>query len=85
MKNKLFFYTLIIPNKEEWHYLAVKKILFALLRWKRSKHHSDFYFLSCLHSSAAENKRESHKNVCENKDFYNAVMPFKDSKILEFN
>ena len=50
-----------------------------------SKHHSDFYFLSCLHSSAAENKRESHKNVCENKDFYNAVMPFKDSKILEFN
>ena len=62
-----------------------KKILFALLRWKKSEHRSDFYFLSCLHSSAAEHKRESHKNLCENKDFYNVVMRFKDTKILEFN
>ena len=62
-----------------------KKILFALLRWKRYKHHSVFYFLSCLHSFAAENKRESHKNLCENKDFCNVVMPSKDTKILEFS
>ena len=30
-------------------------------------------------------KLESHKNVCENKDFSNVVVPFEDTKILEFN
>ena len=49
-----------------------------------SKHHGDFYRLNFL-SFATENKRESHKKVCENKDFYNIVMPSEDNKILEFN
>ena len=31
------------------------------------------------------NKYESHKKVCENKDFYKVVMPSEDTKILEFN
>ena len=30
-------------------------------------------------------KRELHKKVCENKDFCNVIMPFEDTKILEFN
>ena len=30
-------------------------------------------------------KRECHKKVCENKDFCNIFMPFKDTKILEFH
>ena len=34
---------------------------------------------------ATENKRESHKNVCKNKDFCNGIMPSEDTKILEFN
>ena len=59
-----------------------KKILFPLLRWKSSKNHSDFYFLSCLHFFVTKNKRESHKKVCENKDFCNVAMPSKDTKIL---
>ena len=29
-------------------------------------------------------KLESHKKVCENKDFRDAIMPFEDTKILEF-
>ena len=50
-----------------------------------SKHHSDFYYLSCLHSFTAENKRDSYKKVCETKYFCNVIMPSEDTKILEFN
>ena len=32
-----------------------------------------------------KNKLESHKRVCENKDFCNVIMGSEDSKILEFN
>ena len=74
----------MIPNGEEWHYLAVKK-LSALLRGITSKHHSDFYCLNCLHSFATEKKLELHKKVCENKDFCNILMPSEDTKILEFS
>ena len=44
-----------------------------------------FFCLNCLHSFVTENKLESHKKVCENKDFCNNVVSFQDSKILEFN
>ena len=50
-----------------------------------SKHYNHFYCLNCLHSFRIKNKLESHKNVCENKDFGNIVMPSEDTKILEFN
>ena len=30
-------------------------------------------------------KLESHKKVCTNKDFRNAIMPFEDTKKLEFD
>ena len=71
-------------KRRKWHYLAVKK-LFALLREITSKHLGDFYCLKCLSSFATENKCESHKKVCENKDFCNVAIPSKDTKILEFN
>ena len=32
----------MIPNREKWHYLAVKKLL-ALLRGITSKNNGDFY------------------------------------------
>ena len=51
-----------------WHYLAVKKPS-ALLRGITSKYNGDFYCLNCFHSFATENKLQSHKGVCENKDF----------------
>ena len=50
-----------------------------------SKHYSDFYCLNCPHSFATEKKIESHKKVCQNKDFCNVIMPSEDTKILEFN
>ena len=72
---------LIITNGEGWHF--IKKVP-ALSRGIKSKHHGDFYCLNCLNSFSTENKRESHKKVCENKDFCNIVMPSEDIKILEF-
>ena len=41
--------------------------------------------MNCLHSFRTKNKLESHKKVCENKDFCNVIMPSEDTKILEFN
>ena len=58
----------------KWHYLAVKKIS-ALLRVITSKHHGD----------CNRKKLESHKKVCGNKDFCNAIMLSEDTKILEIN
>ena len=75
----------MISNGEKLrHYLAVKK-LSASLRGITSKHHCDFYCLNCFHSFATEKKLESHKNLCENKDFCNVIYAFEGTKILEFN
>ena len=74
----------MIPNREKWHYLALKQ-LFSLLRGITSKHQGDFYCLNYLHCFATENKHESQKTLCENKNFRNIVMPSKGTKTLEFN
>ena len=71
-------------SERRWHYLTIKN-LSALLRGTTSKHHGNFYCLNCFHSFATENKLESHKRACENKDFYNVNMPSDDTKILAFN
>ena len=39
---------LMIQNKEEWNYTAVKKLT-ALLRGTTSKHNGDYYSLNCLY------------------------------------
>ena len=75
---------LIILKAEGWHYLAVKKLA-ALLRRITAKDNDNFFCLSCLHSFRTKHKLESHKKVCENKDFCEVVMPSEYSKILEFN
>ena len=54
----------MILNGEGWHYIRVEQLP-PLLRGKTSKYHGDFYFQNCFHSFATENKRESHKKVCE--------------------
>ena len=74
----------MIPNGEKWHYLAVKR-LSALLRGIKSKCYGEFFCLNCLHSFRTKIKLESHKRVCENKDFCNIVMPSAGTKISEFN
>ena len=71
---------LMTPNWEKreakpegWcHYLAVK-ILPALSRGITSKHCHDFYCVNCLYSFWTKSKLESHKRVCENKDFCNII------------
>ena len=57
----------------------------ALLRRITSKNNGDFYCLNCLHSFQTKNKLESHRRVCENKDFCNVIMPSEDTEILKFN
>ena len=57
----------------------------SLLRGITSKHHGDFYCLNCLHSFATKKKLELHKKLCQNKDFFNVIMLFEDTKMLEFN
>ena len=69
------------------------KYIPALLKGITSKHHGKFYCLYCLYLVILlpsffcnkKKKRECHKKVCENKDFCNIFMPFKDTKILEFH
>ena len=61
------------------------KKLSALLRGITSKHRGDFYSLNCVHYFATKNKLQSHKRVCENKDFFNIIISSKNIKILKFN
>ena len=74
----------MISDGEKWHYLAVKE-LSALLKEIADKHHGDFYCLNWFHSFATENKLQSHKRLCENKDFCSIIMPSENTKMLEFN
>ena len=73
---------LMIPNREGWHYPAVKK-LSALLRGITSKHHGDFYCLNCLHSLLEKTNVNLIKKYVKKKVFYNVVIPAKDRKTLE--
>ena len=50
----------MIPNKEGWHYIAIKKFT-ALLKRITLKHTGDDYCLNCLYLFQTKNKLESHK------------------------
>ena len=41
--------------------------------------------MNCFNSFRTEKKLESRKRVCENKNFCNVIMPFEDTKILQFS
>ena len=73
----------MIPNKEGWHYIAIKRSP-ALLKRITSKYNNDYYCLNCLYFFRTKSKLESHKKVCENKDFCN-VMSSEDTTVLQFN
>ena len=72
---------LLISNGGGRHYLAVKK-LSALLRGITSKNNGYIYCLNCRQSFRTKNKLESHKKVCENKDFCKIIRPSEDNKLL---
>ena len=50
-----------------------------------SKHDGDFSCLYYVHWYRTKNKLESHKQLCENKDFCKTEMPSEDTKVLEIN
>ena len=41
--------------------------------------------MNCLHSFRTKNKLESHKKVCETKNFLNIIIHSEDTKVLQFN
>ena len=53
----------------------------ALLKGITSKHKGDFYFLDCLQSFRTENKLESCKTICKNKDFCGVTIPTEDTNV----
>ena len=59
---------IMIPNEEEWHYLAVKK-LSASLSGITSKHRVDFYCLNWVHSFATEKNVNLIKQYAKVKTF----------------
>ena len=59
--------------------LSAIRELSGLLRGKTFKHHGDFYCLNCFHSFATKIKLQSHKRVCENKDFCNVITASEDN------
>ena len=66
--------TLIIPDKEGWHYIAVK-ILSVFLRGIMSKHNGDYYCLNCFNLFRTKGRLKSHIKVCRKKHFSNVLMP----------
>ena len=79
---------LIILNAEGQNYIAVNYgIITALLRGITSKKMVIYIVLLSLfvQNKKKKKKLKSHKNICENKDFCNIVIPSEKTKILEFN
>ena len=75
---------LMISNGENWHYLVVKS-LSGLYAGITSNYKEDFYCLNCFHSYSTKNKLESHKKVCENRNYCNLEMPNEDNKVIKYN
>ena len=50
-----------------------------------SKNNEDYYWVNCFHSFRINNKLESLKKICKNKDFCGVAMPSEDTKMLEFD
>ena len=59
--------------------------LSALLRVMPSKRNGDFYCFNCFYSLRTKNKLVSHKKLNKNKDSCNVIMPYEDTKTLEFS
>ena len=65
--------------------LSCSKKTISIIKWNNINYNDDFYCLNCLNSFRTKIKLESHKKVCENKDFSNVIMASEDTKILKFN
>ena len=68
-KREKKIFVLMISNRERWNDHAVFKNS-LLLRGITWKHDGGFYYLNFLHLFKTKHRFESHKKVCENKDFF---------------
>ena len=72
---------LMIPNGEGWSSKYCSSKITCII--KRNNIKTPWWFLLSELPSFFPNRkqRESHKKVCENKDFWNVVMPSGNTKI----
>ena len=75
---------LMITDGEKWLYLAVKNLP-GLLKRITSTHEKDIYCLNCFHSCRTKSKLESHKKICENRDYCHVEVLTKDNNIIKYN
>ena len=61
--------------------LSCSKKIIIIIKRNNIKNNGDVYCLNCLHSFRTKNKLGSHKKLCENKDFRNAIMPSEYTKV----
>ena len=62
--------------------------IIVLMVLHRKKWHWLHLFIHCLELSSFSQKKKqicNIKKLCENKDFCSCLMPFEETKILEFN
>ena len=59
--------------------MMIFKIIYLMVINEINSH---FYCSNCVHSFRTNSKLESHKKVCENKDFCNIMMPSVGTKIF---
>ena len=62
---------------------CIKKII--SINKRNNINNDNFNCLNYLHSFRTKSKRESHKKLCQNKDFCNVVMPSEDTKLSQSN
>ena len=72
----------MISNGENWHYLVVKSFS-GLLTGITSNHKEDYYCLNCFHSYRTKNKLESHKKICENRNYCNVIKHNQGEKSIK--
>ena len=75
---------LMITNGKRWHYIAVTR-LSGLLRGVTGNNNGDFYCLNCFHAYRTKNNLETHKKICENRDYCHVEMPHEDNKKIKYN
>lgn len=72
----------LIHSMKKLSYVSVKK-LSTLLPRITSKHDGDFYCFIYLQTLRTKSKLTFLKRVCENKDFYDVVIPSEKSQVSE--
>ena len=55
------------------------------MRGVTGNNNGDFYCLNCFHAYRTKNKLETHKKICENRDYCQVEIPNEDIKIIKCN